>query len=105
MDNKEQSVSNLFTTVLFKFFQAEKMMEITSGDKFLENSRKDMQELREVLNDELFSKYFFTTDSPAGGISGGPGPILINDDKDEVPIDSNWKDIGAEENMLYHNKN
>ena len=36
MDNKEQSVSNLFATVLFKYFQAEKMMEIGSKDKFLE---------------------------------------------------------------------
>ena len=67
----------------------------------LENTRKDMQELREALKDELHSNYFFTTDSPAGGISGSPGPILINDDKDEVPIDSNWKDIGAIEHTLY----
>ena len=60
MDNKEQSVSNLFTTVLFKYFQAEKMMEITSEDRFLEKTRKDRQELREVLNDELHTNYFFT---------------------------------------------
>ena len=104
MDNKEQSVSNLFTTVLFKYFQAEKMMEITSEDRFLENTRKDMQELREVLNDQLHAKYFYTTDSPSGGISGSPGPVIINDDKDEVPIDSNWKDIGAKEHTLYQNK-
>ena len=104
MDNKEQSVSNLFTTVLFKYFQAEKMMEITSEDRFLEKTRKDMQELREVLNDELFSNYFFGTGGPLGGTSGGPGPVLINDDKDEVPIDSNWKDIGAIEHTLYENK-
>ena len=45
IDNKEQSVSNLFTTVLFKYFQAERMMEIESEDRFLENSRKDQQEL------------------------------------------------------------
>jgi len=104
MDNKEQSVSNLFTTVLFKYFQAEKMMEITSEDRFLENTRKDMQELREVLNDELHTNYFFTTSSPSGSISGGPGPILINDDQDELVIDSNWKDIGAKEHTLYQNK-
>ncbi len=104
MDNKEQSVSNLFATVLFKYFQAEKMMEIESKDKFLENSRKDMQELRELLNDEIHSKYFFTSKSPAGGISGGPGPILINDDKDEVSIDSNWEEIGAIEHALYVSK-
>ena len=103
MDNKEQSVSNLFTTVLFKYFQAEKMMEITSEDRFLEKTRKDRQELREVLNDELHTNYFFTTSSPSGSISGGPGPVLINDDKDEVPIDSNWKDIGAKEHTLYQN--
>jgi len=104
MDNKEQSVSNLFTTVLFKYFQAEKMMEITSEDRFIENSRKDMQELRELLNDELHSNYFFTTSSPSGSISGGPGPILINDDKDEVSIDSNWEEIGAIEHALYVSK-
>ena len=101
MDNKEQSVSNLFTTVLFKYFQSGKLMQISSEDRFLEKTRKDMQELREELKDELHSNYFFTTDSPAGGISGSPGPILINDDKDEVPIDSNWKDIGAKEHTLY----
>ena len=104
MDNKEQSISNLFTTVLFQYFQSEKMMEIASEDRFLENSRKDQQELREVLNDELYAKYFFRTDSPAGGLSGSLGPILINDDKDEVTIDSNWKDIGAIEHTLYQNK-
>jgi len=104
MDNKEQSVSNLFTTVLFKYFQAEKMMEITSEDRFLEKTRKDRQELREVLNDELHTNYFFTTSSPSGSISGGPGPILINDDKDEVPIDSNWEDIGAIKHALYVSK-
>jgi hypothetical protein len=37
-------------------------------------------------------------------MSGGPGPVLINDDKDEVPIDSNWEDIGAIEHTLYENK-
>jgi len=104
MDNKEQSVSNLFTTVLFKYFQAGKFMEIISEGRFLERSRKDIQELREVLNDELHAKYFFGTGGPLGGVSGGPGPVLINDDKDEVPIDSNWKDIGAIEHTLYENK-
>ncbi len=104
MDNKEQSISNLFTTVLFKYFQTEKMIEIASEDRFLENSRENMQELREVLNDELNDKYFFRTDSPAAGSSGSLGPILINDDKDEVPIDSNWKDIGAIKHTLYQNK-
>ena len=62
------------------------------------------KELREELKDELHSNYFFTTDSPAGGIGGSPGPILINDDKDEVPIASIWKDIGAIEHTLYQNK-
>ena len=104
MDNKEQSISNLFTTVLFKYFQTEKMIEIASEDRFIENTRENMQELREVLNDELNDNYFFGTDSPAGGSSGSLGPILINDDKDEVPIDSNWKDIGAIESALYQNK-
>ena len=59
MDNKEQSVSNLFTTVLFKYFQAERMMEIESEDRFLENTRENMQELREAVNTELHTNYFF----------------------------------------------
>ena len=45
MDNKEQSVSNLFTTVLFKYFQAEKFMEITSPNEINDLMKKMEQAL------------------------------------------------------------
>ena len=101
MDGKEQSISNLFTTVLFKYFQQDKLIQLTSEEKYLENTRETMQQIREVLIDRLDSTYFFTTNGPATGMSGHPGPMFIMDDENEVSIDNRWESIAVNDNLLY----
>jgi len=104
MDQKEQSISNLFNTIFIKYFQVEKLMEIESKEKYLIFTRQTGQQLRENLKKELYCDYFHTTYEPVGGITGGPGAVLINDDKNEITMDDHWKDIGVNQNTIYQNK-
>ena len=102
MNDEIQSVSNLITTVLFKYFKMEEMIDLCSQEKYLlKNKREGMEDLRGALIEKMNANYFFTTDGPDGSISGSPGVVIIEDYNDEISADIEWEDVGLNKGFLF----
>ena len=103
LEGKEQSVTNLLTQVLWKYFQHDKMIEIMNDEKFVDLNKRDYESVREEILDKIGIKLFYSAEHIPGGMSGSPGCTLIEDYDNKIPMDDKWLDIGANGNQVYNN--
>ena len=102
IDGEKQAVAILITKVLFPYYQTDKLLDITSDEKYMELNKSNGERIRERLSDELACKYFFSVDSPPNNMSANPGLCLIEDYENNTTMDSKWEDIGAYKKQVYN---
>ena len=100
---EEQSISNMIATILWPYFEGEKMSDIMSDEKFMELNKVDYEAMSEEILDKIGVKLFYSGEGLPAGMSAAPGSIIIEDYENNIAIDT-WADIGAYENQLYHHK-
>ena len=100
---EEQSVSNIIATILWPYFESEKMTDIKNDEKFMELNKVDYEAMSEEILDKTGIKLFYSGEGLPGGIGAAPGSIIIEDYENKIAIDT-WMDIGAYENQLFHHR-
>ena len=102
IEGKEQSVSNLISTVLWKCFQDEEMGKVLEDEKYRKDfNNLDLESIREDIFDEFGVELFYNADHLPGGLSAGTGDILIEDYNNKLSMDDEWEKISTNENELY----
>ena len=102
-NGKEQSVSNIIATILWPYFESEKVTKIMTDEKFMKLNKVDYEAMSEEILDKVGIKHFYSGDSISGGMSAGPGAIIIEDYENKIDMDK-CVDIGAYKNQLFHHE-
>tara|TARA_B100001250_G_C19772572_1_gene777907 strand:+ start:42 stop:1520 length:1479 start_codon:yes stop_codon:yes gene_type:complete len=105
LDGEEQSVMSLFSKVLLPFYQFDVLMDIFEKNMSNMPDIIDQERIREDIYEKINFNIFFVGNGPAGGINGRPGPIILEDNDNEINLDNSWDDIGAIENQVFEHKN
>ncbi len=83
---EEQSVSNIIATILWPYFESEKMSDIMADEKFMKLNKVDYVAMSEEILDKLGIKHFYSGDRISGGMSAAPGNILIEDYENKITL-------------------
>ena len=102
-NGKEQTVSNIIATILWPYFESEKVTEIMADEKFMKLNKVDYEAMSEEILDKVGIKFFYSGESITGGMGAAPGNILIEDYENKIAVDK-WVDIGAYENQMFHHE-
>tara|TARA_B110000116_G_C16792271_1_gene564483 strand:+ start:24 stop:1499 length:1476 start_codon:yes stop_codon:yes gene_type:complete len=102
-NGKEQSVSNIIATILWPYFESEKVTEIMTDEKFMKLNKVDYEAMSEEILDKVGIKFFYSGEGINGGMGAAPGSILIEDYENKIAVDK-WVDIGAYENQMFHHE-